>query len=425
MTAGARRARYAFFACGLVAACHSGPVPLRLGTTYTVQQSGALAVLESLWTARGTAPLATVIGPSGQILRAAANGDLDVVITHAPPLEERLLVGPGHALLRCSLAASRFAIVGPRTDPAQVATAATAAEAFRRIASAGGPFVSRGDSSGTHVKELALWRAAGVTPGPRWYLESGADQATTLHLADERRAYALADLPTYARLTGLASRILFAADTALTNPYTLYVIRRPSAHPGAGDFATWATHGGRDAMLALRLSDGTPAFVPRAGDCAPPEVTPRPDRAPRAAPRPARSPAQPSAAALLGRWEYVAPRSRPPARPSLGAGLQVSLELDSAAGPTAHGRVGRWFAGDMGVRPAAFGPVTAQLGDSGRVTITIPATRPEVAAITVLTARRGDDTLAIIHSARGNDAGPFAEGPGARFVRTGGATAKP
>ena len=257
--------------CGCLAGCRSGPAPLRLGTTYTVQQSGALAVLESLWT--GPPPLTTLVAPSGQILRAAANGDLDVVITHAPALEQRLLVGPGHALQRCPLAASRFAVVGPAADPARVATAVTAAEAFRRIAGAGGPFVSRGDSSGTHLEELALWHAAGVTPAPRWYLESGVDQAATLHLADERRAYALADLPTYARLRGLASRILFAADTALTNPYTLYVVRRAEPHPTARAFATWATHAGREAMLALRLPDGTAAFVLQPGDC---EATAKP-----------------------------------------------------------------------------------------------------------------------------------------------------
>src|SRR5256886_12415931 len=192
------RLRKFVLALGLLGACRSGPTPLRLGTTYTVQQSGALAVLESLWT--GPPPLATVVAPAGQILRAAATGDVDVVITHAPGLEQRLLVGPGHALLRCPLAASRFAVVGPATDPARVATAASAAEAFRRIASAGVPFVSRGDSSGTHVKELALWRAAGVTPAPRWYLESGADQATTLHLADERRALPLPDPPPHPNL---------------------------------------------------------------------------------------------------------------------------------------------------------------------------------------------------------------------------------
>src|SRR2546421_2522817 len=146
----------------MAAACRAGPAPLRLGTTYTVRQSGALAVLESLWV--GPAPLTTVVAPSGQILRSAANGDLDVVITHAPALERRLLVGPGHALLRCPLAASRFAVVGPAADPARVATAPTAAEAFRRIASAGAPFVSHGDSSGTHAKERGLWRGPGGRP---------------------------------------------------------------------------------------------------------------------------------------------------------------------------------------------------------------------------------------------------------------------
>ncbi len=258
----------------LVAACHAGPPsspPLRLGTTYTVQQSGALAVLESLWTSTSAPRVATVIGPSGQILHAAANGDLDVVITHAPALEERLLVVPGRALLTCPLVASRFAIVGPAADPAQVARAATAAEAFRRIARAGRPFVSRGDSSGTNVKELALWQAAGVTPAHTWYIESGADQVTTLHLADERDAYALADLPTYAKLRDLRLRVLFAADTALTNPYTLYVVRQaaPPPQPAAREFAAWAVRAGRAAILGIHLPDGTPAFVARAGDCAP------------------------------------------------------------------------------------------------------------------------------------------------------------
>src|SRR2546430_14292336 len=102
------RLRNTALALGLLAACRSGAAPLRRGTTSTVQQSGALAVLESLWTS--PAPLTTVVAPSAQILRSAANGDLDVVITHAPALEQRLLVGPGHTLLRCPLAASRFAV---------------------------------------------------------------------------------------------------------------------------------------------------------------------------------------------------------------------------------------------------------------------------------------------------------------------------
>lgn len=253
----------------VAAACGTGPAPLRLGTTYTVQQSGVLAVLESLWTGPR---LASVVAPSGQILRAAANGDVDVVITHAPSLERRLLVEPGHALLRCPLVASRFAVVGPMADPAHVAQATSAAEAFRRIAEAAGPFISRGDSSGTHVKELALWRAAGVAPARAWYVESGADQATTLHLADARGAYALADLPTYAQVRDVGLRILFAADTVLTNPYTLYVVRHPGPSPAAQQFAAWAVIAGRRAILAMRLPDGAPAFVAQPGDCAVPRA---------------------------------------------------------------------------------------------------------------------------------------------------------
>lgn len=421
--------RFALFAAAL-AGCRdgSGPPPLRLGATYTVAQSGVLAVLESLWTAPR---LAVVIGPSGQILRSAANGDLDVVITHAPALEGRLLVTPGHALLACPLVASRFAVVGPPADPARVAGAASAAEAFRRIARSGAPFVSRGDSSGTNVKELALWSAAGVTPAPSSYLESGADQAATLRLADEKGAYALADLPTLATLTGLGLRVLFAADTILSNPYTLYVIRTPDAgpprppRPAARQFAAWAVQTARAAILTIRLPDGSPAFAPRGGACAVPNPAPAPAPPPAPVRRSPHRPAAPAtppppAAELLGRWEYVAPRPPAPAgRPTLGGGLRVTLTLDSAAGRTASGQVTQWFAGDVGIPASAFGRVAARLDDSARVTIVIPPVRSPAAPIVVRTQRRGRDTLAVSPAEPGDHPGPFGTGLPGMFVRTG------
>src|SRR5229473_3159566 len=117
----------------------------------------------------------------------------------------------------------------------------------------------------------------------------------------------------------------------------------------------------------------------------------------------------PPAAVLLGRWEYAPPaRLAAPLPPTLGTGLQVMLELDSAAGGTAYGRVGRWFSGDVGIRGSAF----------GRVTITIPPARTDVAPIRVVASRRGGDTLVIDHAGQGNDAGPFAAGPGVMFLRT-------
>src|SRR6266508_4077909 len=221
---GMERLLWAALICGGAAACTSEASALRLGTTYTVEQSGALAILDSL---HPPAPVTVVVGPSGQILRSAAAGDLDVVLTHAPTLEQRLLVAPGLVALRCPFVSSRFAIVGP----------AAASDALRRIAAASATFVSRGDSSGTHVKEVALWSAAGVSPpGRAWYVESGADQAATVRIADERGAYALVDLPTFARLTGVELRVLYTGDSALVNPYTLYVIRSTPPHPAAAQF---------------------------------------------------------------------------------------------------------------------------------------------------------------------------------------------
>ncbi|HLQ58813.1 MAG TPA: substrate-binding domain-containing protein [Gemmatimonadales bacterium] len=257
------------FVCAAQAACTKGSqaTPLRLGTTTTVEQSGALALLDSL---RPPMPVRVIVAASGTVLRSAAAGDLDVVITHAPSLEQRLLIDPGHAALRCPFVASRFAIVGPPADPAHVASAETAVEAFRRIANARASFISRADSSGTHIKELSLWTSAGVTPDMSrnsWYVQAGGDQAATVRIADERAAYALADLPTFTRLTGIALRVLFTADTALGNPYTLYVIRSASDNSVATRFSTWALADWRTRLLALRLPGGVQAFAPLPGEC--------------------------------------------------------------------------------------------------------------------------------------------------------------
>jgi tungstate transport system substrate-binding protein len=251
--------------CALLAACTSER-PLRFGTTSTVQHSGALALLDSL---RDSAParFAVAIGPSGQMLRSAAAGDLDVVLTHAPALEARWLAERWSR--RCPFVTSRFAIVGPRADPAGVARAQSAADAMRRITRAGAMFVSRGDSSGTHERELAIWRTAGIAPEPgNLYFETGGDQATTLRLADEWGAYALADLPTLARQARLELAVLFAADSLLVNAYTLYLVRPDSAaNRYAAPFAEWLRDRWRARVLTLRLADGSPAFASRPTGC--------------------------------------------------------------------------------------------------------------------------------------------------------------
>jgi len=378
--------------CAALAACTSAPAerPLRLGTTFTVQQSGALALLDSL-----TPPdsLATVIAASGQILQSAARGDLGVALTHAPSLEERLLVAPGHVVERCPFVASRFAIVGPASDPAGITRATLAADALARIARAGATFISRGDSSGTNVKELALWRAAGVTPhGQRWYVEAGADQATTLHVTDERSGYALADLPTLARTPGLELRVLFDRDTALTNPYTLYVVRGPDSVRAAA-FAAWAMTAWRNRLLQVKLPDGSAGFVKRSDEC---DVPSRVPSAKAAAPHHHRPAPQSPAAALFGTWQYHSGVARDTTRPSLNAGLQFALTFDSVAGRAAFGRVSRWFAGDVGALPGTFGRVVATVDSVGMATVVVPYARGNAELLQFVLELRFD-TISILH----------------------------
>src|SRR5260370_9041057 len=195
--------------CTAQTACTRGTLaaPLRLGTTTTVEQSGALALLDSL---HSPTPVRVVVAPSGTILRSAAAGDLDVVLTHAPSLEQRLLVDRGHAALRCPFVASRFAIVGPPADPAHAAAAGTAADAFRRIAGARATFISRADSSGTHIKELSLWKSAGVTPEAQrnaWYVQAGVDQSAHPPIPRRRARDALAALHPLSRAPRCAPRV--------------------------------------------------------------------------------------------------------------------------------------------------------------------------------------------------------------------------
>ncbi|HXQ29927.1 MAG TPA: substrate-binding domain-containing protein [Gemmatimonadales bacterium] len=373
--------RRGLLAAPLVVLATSGRAQvLRLGTTTTVEQSGALAVVDSLW---GDPPLVT-IGPSGQILRAAADGDVDVVITHAPALEAKWLTG--RALLRCPFVASRFAIVGPTGDPAAVSDAADAADALRRIAKRGAVFVSRDDSSGTHVKELALWARAGIDPRHQaWYLESGAGQAATLQIADDRQGYALADLPTFARVQGIAMQVLFARDPFLANPYTLYVINLPALNPSARRFAAFAMGTWRAHLLARHLPDGSPAFEPREGACTT-DTSAAPGQS------------------LLGTWQYH----------GVGPGVMVTVTFDSAAGPDVYGHMARWFAGDLGLPANSFGRVVGSI-DGRVVSFTIPFARAGQSSIDVRGELDGD-TLTITANTRGKDPGPFT-GAGGRFVR--------
>ena len=182
-------------ASGSAAAQTPGPRTLILSTTTSTQDSGLLDVLVPMFEqATGYSVKAISVG-TGQALALAARGEADVTLAHAPALEKKY-VEEGKMLNRRLVMYNDFVVIGPADDPARV-KGLKAAEALRRIAEASARFVSRGDKSGTHLLEQALWKQAGLEPRGTWYIESGQGMGQTLLIANERKAYALTDRGTY------------------------------------------------------------------------------------------------------------------------------------------------------------------------------------------------------------------------------------
>jgi tungstate transport system substrate-binding protein len=157
---------------------------------------------------------------SGKSLNLLKEQQVDVVMVHAPAAEKQA-VADGWAIKRTLIGSNEFYIVGPRNDPAGIAEAATAADAYARIAQAKSPFLSRGDNSGTHKKEMAIWQQAGIEPGSDWYMITKDFMMATLKKADEVSGYFMTDSSTWVAgkkdLTNL--EVLFRGDPFLINTY--------------------------------------------------------------------------------------------------------------------------------------------------------------------------------------------------------------
>jgi tungstate transport system substrate-binding protein len=203
-----------------------------LATTTSTQDSGLLGVLVPRFETERGIEVKTIAVGTGAALRMAAMGDADVVLVHAPS-SERPYVEAGDLIDGRLVMHNDFVIVGPAADPAGVRQQHTIAGAMQAIASRG-TFVSRGDQSGTHTEELALWAAAGVDPHAiARREETGQGMGATLNVADQKRGYTLADRGTYlAQRARLALVILFQGDPGLRNIYHVYAVN-PARHPKA------------------------------------------------------------------------------------------------------------------------------------------------------------------------------------------------
>ncbi|MFQ5512982.1 MAG: substrate-binding domain-containing protein [Myxococcota bacterium] len=194
-----------------------------LATTTSVRDSGLLGALLPVFEAKTGIGVRVLAVGSGAALRMGAEGNADLLLTHAPDGEKALLAS-GVVLDRTPFMENDFVIAGPAEDPASVADAANAVEAFRHIRAAGAAYVSRADDSGTHRRERALFAQAGIGPDERWpgLARTGAGMGLTLQVAGERRAYVLSDLGTFLafrKRVGLVS--LSRSEPALRNVYSV------------------------------------------------------------------------------------------------------------------------------------------------------------------------------------------------------------
>lgn len=214
------------------------PQRLLLATTTSTENSGLLAYLLPEFEAQFNARVEVVAVGTGQALQLGRDGNADVLLVHARDLEDAFMA-EGHGVRRADVMYNDFVLLGPAADPAGVAGAANTAEAFTRIAAAGAPFVSRGDDSGTHVKELEVWRAAGIQPAGEWYISAGQGMGAVLTMADELQAYTLGDRATFLARTleGAGLVILFEGDPLLFNPYGVIAVNPEKNAAINGDLA--------------------------------------------------------------------------------------------------------------------------------------------------------------------------------------------
>ncbi len=278
-SAKARRSRFVgAFGLGLGLASligHAAPAAehfITLGSTTSTANSGLIDHLLPLFTARTGIAVRVVVVGSGAALRLGERGDADVLLVHDRAAEDDF-IAQGFGTQRREVMYNDFIIVGPAADPAGIRGTREAPEALAALAKAGVPFISRGDSSGTHRAELRLWRAAGIDPrrgAGDWYFETGSGMGATLNIAAATNAYALTDRGTWLAFENRGDLVIAVeGDARLHNPYGVMLVN-PARHPHvkraeAMAFIDWLTGAEGQAAIAAFTIGGEQAFVPDAG----------------------------------------------------------------------------------------------------------------------------------------------------------------
>ena len=245
---------------------------ITVASTTSTEQSGLFGYLLPLFEQKTGIKVRVVAVGTGQALDLARRGDADVVFVHARAAEEKFL-SEGHGVKRYPVMYNDFVLVGPKTDPAKVGRSKDILEALGKIQTAGAPFVSRGDKSGTHLAELDLWKAAGVdidtVKGP-WYRETGQGMGPALNTAASMNAYILTDRGTWLSFKNRGDlTILVEGDKRLFNQYGVMLVN-PDKHPTVKKelgqmFVDWVISPEGQKAIADYKINGEQLFYPNAG----------------------------------------------------------------------------------------------------------------------------------------------------------------
>lgn len=243
-----------------------------VASTTSTQDSGLFGHLLPIFKAKTGIDVKVIAQGTGQALDTARRGDADVVFVHARPLEEKF-VAEGFGVKRFDVMYNDFVLIGPKSDPAGI-KAKDIVTALKTIQAKAAPFVSRGDRSGTHAAELALWRQAGIeiasAKGP-WYREIGQGMGAALNTASAMNAYVLSDRGTWISFKNRGDLVIVVeGDKQLLNQYGLILVS-PEKHPSVKKelgqtFIDWLISPEGQAAIAGYRIDGQQLFFPDAGN---------------------------------------------------------------------------------------------------------------------------------------------------------------
>lgn len=217
------------FFCFIFSQVHAETDSLRVAVTTTTANSGLMPELNSAFENKNNVKVNVIITGSGQALQLGKAGDVDVLLTHSPE-DEVKFIDSGYGLKRYPVMHNDFVLVGPMDDPANVKQANSISDAFEKISTSKSLFISRGDESGTHKKELAIWNNSELEPKDDWYIQAAMGMGSVLLIANERQAYTLADRGTYlAFKERINLEIHYQGDVSLHNPYHVISVN-PDRH---------------------------------------------------------------------------------------------------------------------------------------------------------------------------------------------------